>query len=387
MKKPIIPNTLLTLTLITVLLLSNTPTAHAFKHKEVHETKFARLLIERVHDEHWNIVYAIRGSCSEERRANPKKFEEDITTALQILLQPLREYDTKLPIVNDFRFKKVPTLPSEIQVGADLIPHLFIYKEDLDNATFAVIDTCLIVEETGGSAFTGSDKNPFAIIFNGEHWDHPSFMSILIHELGHLFGLGDTYSGRGGPNPSRSTGGMDWTIGTQPASIMAMHLFYFGYDYISEDDLNGIVWLYKVYHEGLPLKDCFFPNYKFEEKPAGCIPKWPLIFEIRQGYEVLAIRILNQDPNIDVNQQDDLGNTALHYGVMGEHQKFVETLLEHGGVIMNRRNKAGKTPLSLAREIGNEEIITAIEEHKNRLRLAVDPQNKLATTWASLKER
>ncbi len=143
----------------------------------------------------------------------------------------------------------------------------------------------------------------------------------------------------------------------------------------------------KVYHEGLPLKDCFFPNYKFEEKPAGCIPKWPLIFEIRQGYEVLAIRILNQDPNIDVNQQDALGNTALHYGVMGEHQKFIESLLEHGGVIMNRRNKAGKTPLSLAREIGNEEIITAIEEHKDRLRLAVDPQDKLATTWASLKER
>ncbi len=109
--------------MITVILLSTTPTAHAFQHKELHEIKSHRLLIERVHAEHWNIVYAIRGSCSEERRANAKKFEEDITTALQILLQPLREYDTKLPIVNDFRFQKVPTHPGETQVGADLIPH------------------------------------------------------------------------------------------------------------------------------------------------------------------------------------------------------------------------------------------------------------------------
>ena len=351
MKKTQIPNTLLTFAVITVLLLSTTPTAHAFTHlKQQKGTDDLLLLIDKVHEKHWNIVYTFSDKCPEEKTEGAKQLEEDIVTALQILLQPLREYDTKLPIVNDFRFQMVPAVEGQ-----------WIAIDDLMNATFALTDTC----ERDKSRIATDDKFIPHLVMEYTDFGEPHFLSTLIHEMAHAFGLGDTYIGRADGEDAVSTGGMEDIIGIQPASRMAMHLHYFGYGYISEDDINGIVWLYKVHHEGLSIEDCFFPNYKFEEKPAGCIPKWPLIFEIRQGFEVLAIRILNQDPNIDVNQQDALGNTALHYGVMSEHQKFIEALLEHSGVIMNRRNKAGKTPLSLAREIGNEEIITAIEEHKD----------------------
>ena len=65
-----------------------------------------------------------------------------------------------------------------------------------------------------------------------------------------------------------------------------------GLETIAVDDINGILWLYKHIHEGLPLEDCFFPDYELEEEPHGCRPKYPLIFEIKQGDEYWALKVI-----------------------------------------------------------------------------------------------
>ena len=85
-----------------------------------------------------------------------------------------------------------------------------------------------------------------------------------------------------------------------------------GLETIGVDDINGMLWLYKHIHEGLPLEDCFFPDYELEEAPHGCRPKYPLIFEIKQGDEYWALKVIEDDRNIEINAQDQDGLTALH---------------------------------------------------------------------------
>ena len=76
----------------------------------------------------------------------------------------------------------------------------------------------------------------------------------------------------------------------------------------------------------LAIDDCFFSDYVFEEEPRGCVPKYPLIFEVKHGlpnavyFQVLQLDLRNKsrgtlDPQIDVNTQDDAAMTALHYAV------------------------------------------------------------------------
>ena len=93
---------------------------------------------------------------------------------------------------------------------------------------------------------------------------------VLTHELGHTFGLADTYAR---PGVMRSRGGLPWTAGKQPWSIMSG-----GHQYadipltLSEDDKRGIIWLYKYFNEGLATDDCFFADYVFVEDRVAADP-------------------------------------------------------------------------------------------------------------------
>ena len=86
------------------------------------------------------------------------------------------------------------------------------------------------------------------------------FLNLLAHELGHAFGMYDTYT----IGVLVSTGGLASTEGKQPSSIMAAQPGLprpRPFPYLKEDDKNGIIWLYKYYHENQPAGDCFFPDH------------------------------------------------------------------------------------------------------------------------------
>ena len=208
----------------------------------------------------------------------------------------------------------------------------------------------------------------------------PAFMSFLVHEMGHTFGLADTYlRPLDWGNPELDKGGPDFTKGTQPSSIMSgVSLFHRGGGLLGRDGKNGIVWLYKLTYEGLALRDCFFPDYELEEEPLGCRPKYPLIFALKHGAEVLAIVVLRDDAGLDVNVRDADGMTALHHAVFNNYTWVVKTLLQRDDLKPFLKNNDGQTPLQLARALGLEEIAALIAAHPKAL--AVDAKRTLTTT-------
>ena len=186
-----------------------------------------------------------------------------------------------------------------------------------------------------------------------------------------------------------STGGLARTEGKQPSSIMAglpglQHPRPF--PYLKEDDKNGIIWLYKYYHENQPAGDCFFPDYV---PIRACEPRAPLIYEVKHGAIQNVLTILRDDPNLDLNARDTTGNTALHYAVRRGQVEIVEKLLKQAGIKVNITNKKGRTPAQLARRIKRRDMARLIEAHSTAKLppWSVEAREKLATIWGQLKQR
>ena len=362
----------ITFVLMCFLWLSFIPTADDFATDEHHIFGVRENnLIKKVHEGHWDIGYTYGDDCLPENRPNQKDLEDAITKALQVWLQPLRGMKTQQPIVNAFRYQLEP--PDGAINWRELDLRIRFYCGPPQGRSRALV-----------FGFAQAVIAPPSIrIDRGADVNHPHFMFTLIHELGHAMGMGDTYV-RG---PKWATkGGLDHTAGTQPAAIMNRHIFPHTGRHLTQDDVNGMMWLYKVTYEGLDPADCFFPNYTFEADPDGCVPKSPLIFEIKQGHETFALDILKDDENIDVNFQDDTGATALHYAIKGEHTEILEVLLAHDDILVHLKSNDGQTPVGLAREVGNKVLAERLLDHPNYA-LSVAPKGKLATKWASLKQR
>ena len=209
-------------------------------------------------------------------------------------------------------------------------------------------------------------------------------MAVLVHEMGHIFGLADTYLRfEDWGKPELDKGGSDATKGTQPGAAMSgLTAFHRDGGMLGRDDKVGIVWLYKRRYEGLGLRDCVFPDYELEVAPLGCRPKYPLIFVLKHNHEVGAIIILRDDPGLDVNVRDADGMTALHHAVLNNYTRVVKTLLQRDD-LKYYKNNDGQTPLQLATALGLNEIAALIAAHPKAL--AVDAKRPLTTTWGALK--
>ena len=366
-----------TLVLVGCLLFSFAPAAPGFIAWEHQDFPNLDTLIKKVHDKHWVIHYSYADNCPPEARNNDAALTAAMSKALRTWLQPLRDY-TKKPIVDDFRY----------QLSADW-----------NAADLGVIFHCHIAAST---AFLSVGETP-GINKRGDTHVTRTFMNVLVHEMGHVFGLQDTYLLHRDKGKGLDTGGLDRTRSAQPASVMSLNIPLFtleraradaelhGLFPLGVDDINGIVWLYKHIYEGQPLKDCFFPDYEFEEFPVGCRPKFPLIFELKYGStlnnakEKYALRIIEEDEGLDVNPQDADGMTALHYAVMQESTKVVRQLLAHKDIIPYLRNKQGHSALQIARENKLDFMIKLLLRHP--LTLPVNPKGKLAMTWGHLKKQ
>ena len=167
------------------------------------------------------------------------------------------------------------------------------------------------------------------------------------------------------------------------------------FPYLKEDDKNGLIYLYKHYHEDHPKGDCFFPDYipvKVHRKATqACEPRYPLIFEVRFASDLLVEQILRDDPTLELNGQDASGFTALHHAVQRGSVEIVKLLLAQPGIKANLLNTHKRTPAQLARVLKQTQIAKMIEAHPtaNWHLVAWDlaPKGKLATTWGHLKKR
>ena len=215
-----------TLTLLGCLLLSMPPAAQGFMALEHDRGLPVDTMIDKVHEPHWDINYMYGDDCPPEERNNGAALTAAVTEALQMWLQPLRDY-TQRPIVNDFRYR----------LNAD--------RRAVD---LSIVFYCKL-GQPGAAVVPGA---PPEISMRAGVQVTPAFMSVLVHEMGHTFGLADTYlSPEDWGNPELDKGGDDATKGTQPASIMAgVSSFHRGGGLLGRDDKNGIIWLYKATYEG-----------------------------------------------------------------------------------------------------------------------------------------
>ena len=323
-----------------------------FDHRTREEFKRKRNnLIRRVHKAEWVIGYRYMDNCPPAARNNGQAIEEAITTSLRAWLQPVRDLNTGKPVVDDFRYVPDLVIPIEDEAERKLYDLVIFFYCDLGQS----------------SALVGANEAvpPSIHMHRGTVVDN-HFKASLLHEIGHCFGFLDTYRRNiPGEEFQVSRGGLLRTIGHQPGSVMSgMNVPRPILSSISQDDANGIVWLYKFYHENLPLEDCIFPDYELEKSPDGCRPKSPLIFEIKHGDENLAIKVIREDRNTDINAQDETGATALHYALAKGYNRLVDRLVIHPKIDVNVRNVEGSTPLFWAAQRGNYGLTERLLKHR-----------------------
>ena len=379
-----------------ILFFSVAPATHGFMAFQ-HHGKYgdANVLIRHLDKEEWQIGYRFYPTCPAKFRKAENELKEIITESLRVWLQPLRDTFPDVAITNKFNVKlledyRVGEREGELdeQVAAAIVQ---IYKNLDTRITF----TC----DQSGWATAGIGDWPPDINIRGVHFlaiegagmhprhphgIHQGVVADLMHELGHAFGLDDTYA----KGSRTSTGGLRATQGLQPSSIMdsssGVHPPRF-LPNLTEDDEKGIIWLYKHIYEGQPLDDCFFPEYVFQEKPAGCRPKQLLIFETKYGSALMTRMTIRDDPTLDVNEQDENGLTALHYTLLLKKFGAAELLIKHPNIDLSLRDKQGRTALDIAKqeEVGDY-LVELLIAHQEKL--SVDPQGKtIAVTWGELK--
>ena len=300
-------------------------------------------LIRRVHKEEWVIGYRYMDNCPPKSRKNGKAIEEAITTSLRAWLKPVRELNTGKPVVDDFRYEH----KLEIAVEDFKLYDLRIYFFCDFGKSVALV--------------RADEARPPSIHMHRGPRVTDQFAAVLLHEIGHCFGLLDTYPRNIGEEFQVSRGGLSLTIGHQPSSVMSGHNIPSPRPTrISQDDANGIVWLYKFYHENLPLEDCIFPDYELEKSPDGCRPKYPLIFEIKHGNERLTLFV----ENTDVNAKDSDGMTALQHAIIKEYPQLLDKLLAHQDIEVNSQDGGGMTALHYAVLEKNQQAVAALLAHE-----------------------
>jgi len=194
----------------------------------------ASSLINKVHFPQWDIYYTFK-KCKEDvgidgiTKAQEKKHEAAITKMLKVWLQPLKALTNKRLIGRDDfvykrlalkEFKRLPKITAG-EEGAELQIIFQAHALELDD--WAV--PCR-------GYYTSQDLK-VSLIKTDED------VSVLLHELGHAFGLHDTYA------PWGRTGDFV-THGVQPASVMSSN----GFDdtlTLGDDDINGMHWLYRYF--------------------------------------------------------------------------------------------------------------------------------------------
>ena len=334
-----------------------------------------KILIKMVHEKKWRIgiKYDKDTNFTPDQK---KELETAIEKALNTWLEPVREYSKGYGgrnVVEKFEFieinprpfkryhKREPRQPIDLEIT---------FKEGWGRSHWRpkVFSGVGMVR-----MFKGNIKNGW-ITYSGESGDNkiPQNSSIyyswntLLHEIGHAFGLCDTYpEGR-----RKSTGGSDETSGEHAESAMSAlgHELKDRQMELTRDDIVGIQHIYRFNVLGYEDEEnCVCAEFKWDKPSKGCIPKHPVIFATKYGDKPILERLLNGDPNVNVNETDPLGNTALHHAVANgkseKAEKLINELLNHPNIDPEIPNNEDNTAYDLAIDY-NEKVASLGKEEQ-----------------------
>ena len=305
-------------------------------YKQVAENKFATyvqsghrdgneatILIRKAHYPQWRICYSIECPASKIAR---KQYEQAITKSLQTWLQPLAELtNTKLigSDPDDFVYEYHPNITRRM---------CRINKANYATATTGDKDNyVLTVRFVDGQDGTNRSGRIYAPCLGNDQ-----AQSTLLHRIGHVFGLLDTY-----------TSDDKLTLGLQPLSVMscAFERNEKNALILAEDDIKGVQWQYRYYQHAhlkagiapVSLHECPSPHYKYVRTTGGgvCRPRYLFMHTLQQAHHFekthtsfsYARQTLNKlfplvgaeeggKLDLEVNYQDSIGNTGLHYLVL-----------------------------------------------------------------------
>lgn len=325
-------------------------------------------LIKKVHDSGWKIFYGFEdnnhcnGVFVDDKLAALKG---RVTESINVWLAPLRDKQGIIELANITLEEKETQslLPSDGTDNTGLMGGEIRYKATIDSndAHLSIVFLC----EIGRSfAIVRHSKSEIHIF----QYAHNYYKATTIHhEMGHAFGLGDTYVDNSAIRDSlrrfnRSTGG-DWgTVGMQPLAVMNMSYPGVGISsdgrlQLTPDDIAGIKWLYRYYIEkNVDICDCPY-EYVYEEEIGGCRPQYPLIFAAKQGINLWYGAFQGHLPHMDgmdafttaIREQDNFGNTILHYYAANLahrerlYPRLYKETLRNDKSALQIKNKLGKT--------------------------------------------
>ena len=287
------------------------------------------ILIKKVHDKSWRIGIKYDEGTNF-TPAQKKELETAVEEAFNVWLEPIRafskEYTGREDVVAEFEFIEMKPLPPlrRYQKREPREPvDLEITFENTQGRSYWK------PKSIGGIGTIHIFKEPNAFVNNkiprdasvGYSWN------TLQHENGHAIGLDDSYAeGRG-----KSTGGSSITSGKHAESVMS-GLGQFINDKkmkLTHDDIAGVQALYRYHVLGYrDEKTCVSDELTWDKGSKGCIPRYPVIYAVKYGNENILSRLLQGDPNVDVNEKDPLGNTALHKAIELMNDGMVSTLLD-----------------------------------------------------------
>ena len=318
-----------------------------------------------------------------------------IEQSLQVWFSPLKtRKDIDRAIVDNFVFRQ-KNVKTEDKIWEDTewkgydywsYREVFDGIDENDLADLAVVFHC----ETGTPSFAAFYEIPTVHLFqpSGDQWvlatDQRGWVNgvsringkqgyrkeIIHHEIGHAFGLGDTYARMGFNSTTTriSTDGDKETGGSQPLSVMGgsrwVKIDSSGKLQLFDDDVAGINWLYDFYlKKNIKPTDCP-DDYTYEETTKGCRPSYPLIFVVKQNNSFAIRRLLDFNDTIDIDEQDTLGNTALHYAAYSKtlHGDNLYKFLVSRGANGQIKNNSGRTAFAIANEQQNPILSQVISE-------------------------